>query len=176
MAPDNGLLTPVLRHETVRQVVALDNVHYWLENQSDTFHGRDLFSPVGAHVAAGVSLSDLGETMAVNECMTLPHPVLEEDPVNGDWIGEVIYTDGFGNLITSFPNPLAKDRDTWSVRVHEHRIDGIKRTFSEVQPGHPVIYTGSAKRLEIGVCNGHAASQLGVKTGDRLRLVKQSNL
>ena len=54
----------------------------------------------------------------------------------------MIYTDGFGNLITSFPNALAKDRDNWSVLTNGHRIDGIKRTFSDVQPGHPVIYTG----------------------------------
>ena len=70
--------SPRFEHETVRQIVALDNVHYWLENQSDTFHGRDLFSPIGAHVAAGISLWR-SVSINVSECVTLPRPVLEED-------------------------------------------------------------------------------------------------
>ena len=169
VAPDNGLLTPILASGTVRECVALSEMHYWLKEQSSTFHGRDLFAPVGAHLAAGVPVHQMGLPVTAAEWIQLPEPRLVRGAKGESWDAEIIYTDGFGNLITAMPTTLVDDLERWSVWVGPTRIPRIHRTFADVDEGEPVAYTGSAGRIEIGVRNGHGASYFGAEVGSLVR-------
>ncbi|HEY8477475.1 MAG TPA: SAM-dependent chlorinase/fluorinase [Chloroflexota bacterium] len=177
VGPDNGLLTlavsalarrvgavPAQRDgwlalpPTARGVV-LDRPSYWLPHVSATFHGRDVFAPVAAHLSRGVGLDALGTPVERIVALALPAPSLTPQGVRG----EVVHVDRFGNLITNLrpddlpPAPLA-------VEIAGRRIDRLSRTF---QDGAGLIaLVGSMDRLEIAVPNGNAAAALGVGVGE----------
>jgi len=136
---------------------------------SDTFHGRDLFAPVAAHLANGTPLDQLGEPISALTKLDLPEPL----SVDHDLQLRVITIDHFGNLVT---NLTAQRYDQWHaehsqppqsprLRIGEHRIRSIRRTFSDAQPDQLVAYWGSTGRLEIAVRNGHAAQFLQAEVG-----------
>jgi len=186
VAPDNGVLTYALAQEDGYQAVALENPAYRLGEVSSTFHGRDIFSPVAAHLAAGVPLADLGP--AVEDLILLETPVLSIEGSQVDC--EVLNVDHFGNLRTSLLrmrweeggmlnlNPIFGDRkggsgirfDSTKARVHigPISIDGIFNTFSDVPVGELVAFIGSEGGLEIAVNQGNYAIDFGTKIGDRI--------
>ena len=135
VAPDNGVLTACLeraeREGWSTEFVDLDRPEYWLENVSMTFHGRDLFSPVGAHLVAGVSLVDLGTPL--NDPIRIPLWAAERHS-DGSVIGEVIYVDDFGNAICSIlPEEIAHlpVPDGVEIEMCGARIDGMVTTFGD---------------------------------------------
>jgi S-adenosylmethionine hydrolase len=135
VAPDNGVLTACLeraeREGWSTEFVDLDRPEYWLENVSMTFHGRDLFSPVGAHLVAGVSLVDLGTPL--NDPIRFPLWAAERHS-DGSVIGEVIYVDDFGNAICSIlPEEIAHlpVPDGVEIEMCGARIDGMVTTFGD---------------------------------------------
>ena len=97
VGPDNGVLSWALQREDVQETINVTESGYWLPDVSRTFHGRDIFAPVAAHLAAGLPISRLGERIEDPVILPLPAPHLESDQVVR---GEVIYVDRFGNLIT----------------------------------------------------------------------------
>ncbi len=129
VGPDNGVFSYVMVDESVEAVVELVNSHYRLPSVSQTFHGRDIFAPAAAHLAAGVAIEELGPT--VPDPITLSPPRLEIGPHTIG--GEVLHTDHFGNVITSigrllwrgnellltpaFHPPLVADRGSTQSRV-----------------------------------------------------------
>ncbi|MEE2786209.1 MAG: SAM-dependent chlorinase/fluorinase [Myxococcota bacterium] len=165
VAPDNGLLTQIFNQCGPAHIVALNQVHYWLNRLSATFHGRDLFAPIAGHLAAGVPMTALGETVSLDDCVRLSPPRLESSADGRRWVGEVLYVDGFGNCITSIPNDVLRACSTTVVDFEGSTITGIHRTFSDVAVDEPVAYLGSAGRLEIGVRNGHAAGRFRLAPG-----------
>ena len=101
VAPDNGVLSAVLRDECVQACVALEDPAYWrTPTVSTTFHGRDIFAPVGAHLANGVPMTALGPCVQDPVCLAEVRPT--RGP-HGAVTGHVIHVDTFGNLITSIP-------------------------------------------------------------------------
>jgi len=157
--PDNGLLTPILNESDMVQVVVLDNPRYHLSNVSHTFHGRDIFAPVAAHLAAGVSISEVGTPLPPNELVRLewPHP----QPSH------------FGNLITNLrAEDLLPDLRNWLIAIGIVQIQGISRTFGDVAPGMPVAYIGSSGFLELAVRQGNARRQWGIGPGAMVRVVR----
>ena len=135
VAPDNGVLTACLeraeREGWSTEFVDLDRPEYWLENVTTTFHGRDLFSPVGAHLVAGVSLSDLGSPLS--DPIRIPLWGAERHS-DGSVTGEVIYVDDFGNAICSIlPEEIAHlpVPDGVEIEICGARIDGMVATFGE---------------------------------------------
>lgn len=188
VAPDNGVLSYVLAEVGGGRAYALENPAYRLAETSQTFHGRDLFAPAAAHLAAGVPISALGPALA--SLVTLPAPRLEMAPARID--GEVLYSDHFGNLITSIGRlawdgpetlrfaPRFGARDgapevlcaaACQVWVGGRAIGPIRPTYGAVPPGALTALIGSAGQLEIGVNQGHAASVLGAASGDPVTLV-----
>lgn len=154
VAPDNGLLTYVLRERPAARVVSIENAAYVRETISATFHGRDIFAPAAAHLALGVSLDQLGPV--VPNALLLPELIPTR---SGDIIrGQIVHIDRFGNLITNVPgewiSPQAK------VRFGAIDLGVVRRTYSEAQSGHAVAVVGSAGFLEIGVRDGEAARVL----------------
>ena len=171
IVPDNGLLTFVLAKHPLREAVVLDNARYHNDEVSSTFHGRDIFAPCAAHLAAGAALDDLGS--AVGELVTLDVPNPEQISTN-ELRANVLYIDHFGNAVTN----LTRDRFGSFIGSREpcsaslaydqggrlHRI-ALCSTFADVEPGEPVAYFGSTHRLEIAVRNGSAADVLGMQPG-----------
>lgn len=167
VAPDNGLLGPILATASVQRIVELSNLAFHLPHPSATFHGRDLFAPVAAHLACGVPLEQMGQELAPADLVRLaiPEPHRLTDTL---WLGEVIHIDRFGNLITNFQAPLPGE--VRSVRVADRRVTRLGATFSDVGPGEPVLYLGSSGRLEIALREDSAAARLGVDLGAPVHL------
>ena len=187
VGPDNGVFSYVMANEPVEAVVELSDPHYRLLQVSHTFHGRDVFAPAAAHLAAGVPIEALGPP--VLDPVTFPPPRLEVSP---DTItGEVLHADHFGNVITSI-GKLAWSEDVLALEPAFHEvkderqmrfkatkatvvvagqeINGVFRTYAEVEPGAVLALVGSEGYLEIAVREGSAAQKLGLHTGDTVEL------
>ncbi len=176
VAPDNGVLTYVWDAAVARwgrdklTLVELDNPRWWRPDISTTFHGRDIFAPVAAHLAAGVNITELGRPL--DELVRLPLKQPAQRP-DGRWEGHIVHVDRFGNCITSFTREFLNDVGSdESIEVHilDQRINNICRTYGDSEWGMVMALIGSSGRLELAVRNGNAAQLLGVGVGDSLRI------
>lgn len=152
VGPDNGLLTPVLDGATV---VALSVP----PEASPTFHGRDVFAPAAAALATGTPVETLGT--AVPDPVRRPPPEPAERA--GRWTGAVVHVDRFGTLVTNLPadgvGPGAR------VRLAGRDAGPLRRTFTDVAPGHLLAFAGSGGTIEVAVRDGSAARMLGAAVG-----------
>jgi S-adenosylmethionine hydrolase len=176
VAPDNGVLTYVWRDALDRwgaeacEVIELTNPRFWLPQISNTFHGRDIFAPVVAHLSAGAALQELGPRRPRITEADLEQPAPGR---NGELVGRIIHLDHFGNCITNItPEHLeqAGSGKQLVVKIIDQRIAGISRTFADVAVGALIALIGSNNRLELAVRNGSAAQTLGVGIGDTVRV------
>ncbi|BAU63267.1 hypothetical protein STA3757_06270 [Stanieria sp. NIES-3757] len=168
VGPDNGLFSGIFSQRTIIAAVELTNSNYWLSNNpSQTFHGRDIFAPVGAHLASGVALSQMGKFIDPASLVSLPLPQLQitETTITGC----IQYIDHFGNLITNIPGEIVNQ--SWSVKVKETVI-AIAITYSEVEHGTVVALVGSHNWLEIAVNQGNAQKKLQLEWGDPITIFK----
>jgi S-adenosylmethionine hydrolase len=185
VAPDNGVLSYALHEAETVQVVELNNSDYHLANVSGSFHGRDIFAPGAAHLAAGVPLDKLGTLL--EQLVLLPEPTLQ---VEGKRItGEVMHVDHFGNIITSIgllrwgaPGRLTLNTrfgDSLSlpipavasvITVGKQIIYGIQRSYAEVGRGDALVLVGSSGYLELSVTQGSLAGRIGSQIGDRVEV------
>ena len=166
VGPDNGSLSWALAREKIKSVRRLENADYFLHPVSRTFHGRDIFAPVAAHLARGVPLSKLGP--AQKDFIRLPWP---EPRGRGDRIeGEVVFVDRFGNAITNIENAGLDLRNRLQVFLGRKRLCPAKGFYASVPPGQAVAVPGSSGFLEIAVNAGSAANRFGLKIGDRVSL------
>lgn len=176
VAPDNGVLTWVLRETPPQAAVLLTERRYRLPRVSTTFHGRDIFAPAGAHLAAGVPLAALGPPLDPAHLVMLPAPRRFRDE-RGVWHGEILHIDRFGNMVTTLrrsdlglaPDEPASARARWRFALGETVIQGLSRTFADVGAGEPVAYIGSDDFLEISVRNANGAARLGGTLGAGVR-------
>lgn len=157
VGPDNGLFTGVLEHAAMVGTVALDDPAWWLtRHPNSTFHGRDIFAPVAAHLAIGVSLRDLGTALDPETLVRLPEPLCERK--EGVITGCVHRADGFGNLLTNVDGRLLEGR-CWSVQAGGTEIRGCE-TYADAPPGSLLALVGSDGFVEISVNGGSARSTL----------------
>jgi hypothetical protein len=168
VGPDNGIFSGILEREEAIAAVQLDNVRYWrTPTPSATFHGRDIFAPVGAHLASGVPLREVGSTIALSSLLRLPLPACDRH--DSGITGCVQYIDQFGNVVTNIPGEAVPSL-SWSVIAGTASIPG-KRTYADVDKGHPLALIGSHGWVEIAVSNGSAQNQLHLNWGDTVELV-----
>ena len=181
IAPDNGVLSWALHGEDVQEIVSVTESRYWLPKVSRTFHGRDIFAPVAAHLANGLPIDRLGRPIQDPIHLPLPRPRLE---TGGVVHGEVIYIDRFGNLVTDIQldpgdhritNLSGCERDVHlnsaiRVQIREHRINSIRDDYADGEPGEMLALVGSSGHLEVAVCNGNAALLLGGTVGMPVRV------
>ena len=160
VAPDNGILTAVLRDTEVEAVMLPTP-----PTAAPTFHGRDVFAPAAAELARGTSLAGLGLRFSgIPERLAYTSPHRE-----GRWIvGEVVYVDRFGTLITNLQAELVPAQAV--VEVDELRIGPLARTFSDVATGGLLAYVGSEGAVEVAIRDGSAAARLGVGAGGRVKV------
>ena len=167
VGPDNGLFSLALRNERVKRVVHLTEDKYFRSEVSKTFHGRDIFGPVAAHLSLGVSPSEFGaDTTDIRE-ISLPAPTREKGVI----AGEVIYIDSFGNIITNINggDALSFGPDA-CVELNGIEIEGLKRTYSEATGGSPLALISSFDFLEIAVNAGNAGKTFNASVGDKVLL------
>ena len=176
LAPDNGLLTLVasrglLGGATDRgaRFVSVENRSLFRTEVSSTFHGRDIFAPVGAALASGTPLEDLGPEVDEIERFLLPAAKREHETITG----EVLYTDPFGNLVTNIPSGMFADArpEALSVHVAGAVVRGISGAYSDVPAGWLLAYVGSAGLLEVAVNRQSAAARLGARVGTPVRVM-----
>ncbi len=165
VGPDNGLFTPVLeaveKNAGKVEFVHLTNPKYWLADVSRTFHGRDLFAPVAAHLAKGIPLAELGETISNPVRLNLPKPERTE---NG-WLAHIISIDHFGNLATDLPVANLSGVENPFFRIYGREIHGLVMSYAQQKPGDLVALVNSQKYIEIAVVNGSAVNLLGAFVG-----------
>ncbi|MCY3713170.1 MAG: SAM-dependent chlorinase/fluorinase [Gemmatimonadetes bacterium] len=167
VGPDNGIFAHVYAREADLRVVSVTEPRFMLPEISNTFHGRDVFAPVAAHLALGAPVSDFGPEIADYETGTVTKPMAHEGGING----RVLHIDRYGNIITDIGDSLflEKTRDKrFRIRLADFVLDRVSASYDEVAAGAALAILDSAGLLEIAVNGGNAAEKLGVSTGDRV--------
>jgi S-adenosylmethionine hydrolase len=160
VGPDNGVLTSAF-YKSSPQIIRLPVP----DGAAATFHGRDLFAPVAARLALGEPIQRMGDAFS-------GEPTRLVDPV--PWyqgksvIGEVMYVDHFGNLVSNLTEDLVPSYAI--LEVDDFQVGPVRRTFGDVPPGELLAYIGSGNTVEIAVRDGSAARRLGVGVGGRIRV------
>ena len=171
VGPDNGVLTPALLGSQ-RTAVALTAPEYRLPQVSRTFHGRDVFAPAAAYLAAGIPLERLGPTVADPVLRPIAGSRLEGETL----VGEVLAVDRFGNLLTSIEaTALAgfAGGGPVVVEVAGQPVAGLVDAYADGGDGRPAAIVGSTGRVEIFVRCGSARQALGVGRGAPVRIRKR---
>lgn len=153
VGPDNGVLGVALGQEGAR-AVHLDRTSFFRQPVSSTFHGRDIFAPVAAELAAGLTVDDVGTSIDDALPSTLPAATKHADAVHG----EVLVADAFGNLLTNIPGRDVQP--SWTVCVDGRETQRV-RTYGDGAADVALALVGSDGYLEIAVRNGSAKTLFG---------------
>ncbi|MCK5423503.1 MAG: SAM-dependent chlorinase/fluorinase [Deltaproteobacteria bacterium] len=174
LAPNNGVLTLLMDEGEIDAVVRVENTHYFLNSISQTFHGRDIFAPVAAHLAAGWPVEEVGPEIKA-------YSLLSSKPAKrrGNRIeGEVTAADRYGNVILNIPGKLFEEfgiKRGRKLQVHfKNKKLMIKwaATYGEVPEGEGVILISGGGFLELAVNRGNAARKYGLEVGEAVILEK----
>ena len=176
IAPDNGALTLLLGGEGADECIRVDNPDYFLKTISQTFHGRDIFAPVAAHISRGVPLDRMGTALESADLVRLPG-LKTSRSADGEISGKIVTVDHFGNLITNIPAYELQDFCNNKpgchprVRIGGITISGLSNTYESVDVLEPLALIGSRGYLEIAVNRGSANTYLNVQKGDDVTVV-----
>ena len=169
VGPDNGLFTFVAQKERVKKIVVLSKEKYFLPKVSKTFHGRDLFAPVAAHLSSGIKPGAFGDTINEIKRLRLQKPIIKE----GKLLGEILHIDTFSNLVSNICEEIlfgfTKGRP-FVIRVGNKAIHGLKKGYWEGRQGQLIALLGSGGFLEISVREANAQRMLKVKKGDPIEI------
>lgn len=160
LAPDNGILSFIPKM-AVHDIRVVENRKYFLTPVSDTFHGRDIFSPVAAALAEGAPFSSLGRKAGDFHRTTDLLPTR----IAGGWEGKVAHIDRFGNVVTNLPvsHPVRR------LRIAKKNFATLVRTYTSAPRRRPVVLKGSFGTWEIAIRNGNAARSLSLRVGAPVR-------
>lgn len=171
VGPDNGIFS-LFYDEFDVEAVKLNNHAYWRDQASNTFHGRDIFAPVAAHLSTGVELSELGDPIEDLVTYHWAVPIADKDGLQG-WI---VHIDRYGNLVTNISESLIKETisdGVVKIYVGNTMLNKFVTTFGDVEEGEPAAYIGSSGMLEIGINKGNAGRMLSVDKGAQISIVLQ---
>ncbi len=170
VGPDNGVLSWALAREKVLAIHELRNKAFFLGPLSRTFHGRDLFAPVAAHLCRGVPIGEFGP--AVDDFIRIPWPGMKQ--AGNEIHGEVVYIDRFGNAITNIEAAVVERHCSARVEVLRagKRICDLGDFYGAVPLGKPVAVIGSSGFLEIAVNGGSAAKALKLELGSGITVCR----
>jgi len=185
VAPDNGVLSyivdelcpasarppgPISPNLEQRELgadleaVAITTPDFWRQPVSATFHGRDIFAPVAAHLSLGMPLDKLGESASCLHTFPILRPYHDAE---GNLVGRILHIDNFGNLITNIrKGDLPAEEVT--IAIGGQHIHGVSQFYAQTEGLAAIV--GSSGYLEISLRNGNAASSLGIKVGDEIKL------
>jgi S-adenosyl-L-methionine hydrolase (adenosine-forming) len=173
VGPNNGIFSGVLV-DTLQgdgklksHAVTLDNPDYWyVSSPSHTFHGRDIFAAIAAHLGSGISLFELGTPIALDRLITLDLPQFQSSETGLKGCIQAI--DGFGNGISSIPARVLPGK-AWLVSAAGQTFPSHS-TYSDTAPGSPLSLIGSHGWVELAVNGGNARQQYGLSLGDPIDL------
>lgn len=171
VGPDNGLFHFVFKDADGLTVVSLENPAYFRPEVSATFHGRDVFAPVAAHLSRGVRLDELGPRVSDPVMLSFPEPAFGETGVRG----EIIYVDRFGNLVSNIPcNRLLAwlGGHDFHLYIGGQILTRLGRTYTDAAPGEVLALQGSHGYLEVACNLASAATRLGLSKGAPLVIKK----
>jgi len=187
VAPDNGVLTHIRRQEPGSKAILLDRSEFWLPSPSNTSHGRDIFSPVGAHLAGGIAFDKMGSPLTAIIMLPMPPLVITTTSIKG----EVIRIDHFGNALTNIAplrwldthslqfsgddqpgstDPIQIDIHKARITCGWHTVDAVHANYSQVPAGQALALVGSSGELEVAICQGNASDQLAIHVGSPVTL------
>jgi S-adenosylmethionine hydrolase len=172
IGPDNGLFTFALKKEKVRKGIVLSNPKYFLSHRSTTFHGRDLFAPVAAHLSMGVKPEAFGPRLDSWIEIDFENPRMRGRAL----IGKILHIDAFGNLISNIDSQKLFNHvreDSFVVRIGKRSIQGLKKAYWEGKKNEPMVLIGSGGFLEVSVREGNAQKALKVKKGNKIEISRQ---
>lgn len=141
LVPDNGILSFILREERPKRIIRVTNNRYFLKSLSNTFHGRDVFAPVAAHLSLGIKPQQLGNTIPHLKTLDIPQPVFKNKE---QWEGRVISIDRFGNLIT---NITRAHIDHHIIKQKQNRSKGAGARSQKSEAGSRIPCTSRNKML-----------------------------
>lgn len=169
VGPDNGIFS-LLSEEKTYEARLLSNRSLWRQPVSNTFHGRDLFAPVAAHLSMGTPFEELGNPVEELKRYRWARPIADRDGIQG-WI---VHIDRFGNLISNIPESLIRKsvgQSDAKIYVGNTILNELSPSFGYVEEGDPVAYIGSSGMLEVAINKGDAKQMLGVKKGAQISIV-----
>lgn len=168
IAPDNGLLSFIFENEKAFRVYEITNEKFFRLPVSRTFHGRDVFAPVAAHLSGGISVKEFGEEITDFVRFNISAPCGVSDT---EIKGEIIYVDHFGNLITNLkPENLSEN---FRLRINEQSVQKHQTFYSQASDGEIFSIFGSAGFLEIAAFRDSAKRLLNAKIGDEILVTKR---
>jgi S-adenosylmethionine hydrolase len=184
VAPDNGVLSYIINEFSPKgsslqisqglgevklkkglEAVAITDPRFWRQPVSSTFHGRDIFAPVAAGLALGISPYEYGEKITSLHVFPTPKPSFD---LQDNLVGHIRYVDHFGNLITDIKGGDLPGKDI-IVEIGGDRIQGISSYYAQKEGLMAIL--GSSGYLEISLGNGSACNFLGMGVGDEIRVI-----
>ncbi len=171
VGPDNGLFALLLRGDVPEELVVLDRPAFWrTRDVSATFHGRDVFAPVAAHLVAGRRLDEVGSPTERLQPLHWALPIADEQGIRG-W---VVHVDHFGNAITNIPHDLfVQTRQGRPIKCFAGNaiLTAVHPTYGAVERSEPALLFGSSAFLEIAVNAGNASRLLDIRKGTPVNIV-----
>jgi S-adenosylmethionine hydrolase len=167
IGPDNGLFTLALQREKVRQAVGLTNRKYFLPHVSTTFHGRDIFAPVAAHLSLGTKPKAFGHEIGSWAELPFQRPRTKQ----GKLVGRVVHIDTFGNLVSNIDQKHFFEfvrGHSFAIKVGRRAIHVLKKGYWEGKRNELMALFGSGGFMEISIREGSAQKSFRVKKGDRV--------
>ena len=165
VGPDNGLFWPVFRDFKGAAAVQLTQTRYFLPSVTHTFHGREIFAPVAAHLSLGLPLESLGPALRDLAKRTTPEPYVQGKVL----CGQIIRVDNFGNLVTNISaRELTAFLESAPPRIEAGKlvIRKLSRIYADCEEGEPLALINSSNLLEIAVNLGRASGYVGIRNGE----------
>jgi S-adenosylmethionine hydrolase len=180
LSPDNGALTLLFKECSVQSIVYVENKKYFLNPISRTFHGRDIFAPVGAYLSSGVGLTDLGRPVDRDQItlLNINRPCISE---KGELEGVIISIDRFGNLITDIDSVIfekfckSDPGKNPMIFIGKHKVNGLFDSYASVKPRDSLGIIGSRGLLEIAINQGSAERFFSAIKGDIVKVTLLDN-
>ncbi len=171
IGPDNGVLSLAVQEEGIRKIVHITDKKYMRSSVTATFEGRDIFAPVAAHRALGVPIESFGKKLDKMIQLSIPQPHISNHHISG----EIIHTDGFGNIITNIAffqiQDLIMIGHKYQVTINQiTRTMKHMKSYGYVSLGEPIIITGSSNYLEVSINRGSAQKLFNAVTGDPIAI------
>ncbi len=175
LAPNNGVLTLLMDEGKIDAMVRVENPRFFLNPISQTFHGRDVFAPVGAHLAKGIDITSLGSPLDPQGLVYLDIP--KPHVSNGDeLIGTIVSIDHFGNCMSNIDQDCLKKitgkdaEKEFEIKIGKNSITGLSQRYADVEPESFLAIFGSFGYLELALNCGNASRRLNIKKGDAITL------
>ncbi len=168
VAPDNGVLS-FLQKDEIEKIIQITQEKYFLKPVSNTFHGRDIFGPVSAYISKGEKLENFGHEIKEITSIKFPEPIIKKNCL----IGEVIYIDRFGNLITNIDEKIFNNfvkNHKFEIQVKNHRIKKLSLSYTESKNKKPIALFNSFNSLEISIYQTNTSKHLNIKEGAEIKI------